>query len=563
MLFDCRGFMQKIIMSFLLLSSFIWSQTFQVGKNGAVASASKQASDVGIEVLKNGGNAVDAAIAVGFALTVVYPPAGNIGGGGFMLIHSPEGAVTAIDFREKAPHAARRDMYLDESENPVDGLSTEGALAVGVPGSVAGYEYARQHYGSLKWNELLAPAIKLAEDGFPVSYYIHEGLRDHQNLMRRFPASVDMFYPNGSVPAIGDMLRFSDLTATLKRIAKQGAEEFYRGQTARQLVKAVRDNGGIIDLWDLQHYEVKERKPINFTYRGYDIYSMPPPSSGGVCLAQILKIVEKFPLAGYGFHASQSIRIITEAERRVYANRAHFLGDPDFISVPVDYLLSAELINAMAKSIDIKKATPSHEVDHAPLPESEETTHFSVIDKDGWAVAVTTTLNSSYGSGFVAGKTGILLNNEMDDFSIKTGASNIYGLVGAEANAIQPQKRMLSSMTPTIVCRNDSLMWVFGTPGGGTIITTVAQVLINMIDYNMTLVQAVDAPRFHHQWWPDVIFIEKYSISSDMRNILKDGGYPIRERSPIGDINAIGIDWKNRNYIAVPDKRRQSAASVY
>ncbi|MCD6440563.1 MAG: gamma-glutamyltransferase [Candidatus Marinimicrobia bacterium] len=555
--------MKKIVISFLLLSSFIWAQNFQVGKNGAVASASKQASDVGIEVLKNGGNAVDAAIAVGFALAVVYPPAGNIGGGGFMLICSPEGEVTAIDFREKASRSARRDMYLDESGNPVDGWSTEGALAVGVPGSVAGYEYALQHYGSMKWNELLAPAIKLAEDGFPVSYYIHEGLRDHQKLMRRFPASVEMFYQNDSVPDIGDTLRFSDLAVTLKRIAKQGAGEFYRGRTAKRLVKAVRDNGGIIDLWDLQHYEVKERKPIRFTYRGYDIFSMPLPSSGGICLAQILKVVEQFPLAEYGFQALQSIRIITEAERRAYANRAHYLGDPDFISVPVDYLLSDELIRAMAKSIDLTKATPSCEVDHAPLPKSEETTHFSVVDKDGWAVAVTTTLNSAYGSGFVAGKTGILLNNEMDDFSIKTGMPNMYGLVGAEANAIQPQKRMLSSMTPTIVCRNDSLMWVLGTPGGGTIITTVVQVLINMIDYNMTLVQAVDAPRFHHQWLPDVIFAEKYSFSPDLIDLLQAKGYTIRKRSSIGDVNAIAVDRDNKYYIAVPDKRRQSAASVY
>jgi len=555
--------MRKIAIVILIISSVLLSQTFQVGRQGAVVSASKLASDVGIEILKKGGTAIDAAIAVGFALAVVYPPAGNIGGGGFMVIRSPDGIVTTIDFREKAPQKAHRDMYLDKTGQPVDGLSTEGVLAIGVPGSVAGYAYVHERYGTRLWRKLLAPAIDLAQKGFPVTYFIHEGLESHKELMSRFPSSLNMFYPGGETPEIGDTLRFPDLAKTLRRLAKYEWLEFYHGKIAKKIVRSVRNNGGILSEWDMRHYEVKERKPVHFTYRDYDIFSMPPPSSGGVCLAQIMKVVEQFPLSEYGFHSSTSIQLVTEAERRAYANRAHYLGDPDFIKVPLEFLIGDSLIRAMANEIDLSKATPSSGVSHSALTESEETTHFSVVDQYGWAVAVTTTLNASYGSGFVAGGTGILLNNEMDDFSIKPGFPNMYGLVGAEANAIQSQKRMLSSMTPTIVTRNDTLMWILGSPGGGAIITSVAQVLMNMIDFDMSLTDAVNAPRFHHQWLPDVIFVENYAFPPDLTAILTEKGYMVKNRSAIGDVNAIALDRNRKYYIAVPDKRRQSAASAY
>ena len=559
--------MIRLIISFLVSISILFSQTFQVGKNGVVVSASQIASDIGIEVLKQGGNAVDAAVAVGFALAVVFPEAGNIGGGGFMVIRFPDGNSTTIDYREKAPGTASRDMYLDKKGDPIEGLSTEGALSVGVPGSVAGLHLALEKYGSLPWDEVIKPAIELAEKGFPVSYYTKNGLLSHKDIMSRFPSSMEMFFPESKILESGEKFCFPDLAKTLKRIAMKGPDEFYRGKTAKNIVRSVRKYGGIISLEDMRNYKAVERKPINFSYRGYDIISMPPPSSGGICLAEILKIVEHFPLSDYGFHSSKFVQALVEAERRVYANRAYFLGDPDFVNVPVEYLISDELAANLAEDIKFDKATPSNEITHVPvvfpIQESEQTTHFSIVDKNGMAVSNTTTLNSSFGSCFVAEGTGVLLNDEMDDFSIKPGYPNIYGLVGAEANAIQPNKRMLSSMTPTIVSRNDSLMWILGTPGGATIITTVAQVIINLIDFNMDLIEAVDLPRFHHQWLPDEVFIEKYSFSKDIKDILKGKGYAISERWRIADVNAIAVDYENGYYIGVPDKRRQSAAAAY
>ena len=555
--------MRRITIILCLIGSMLFAQTFQVGNNGAVVTASKLASDVGIEIMQNGGNAVDAAIAVGFALAVVYPPAGNIGGGGFMVVRTPTGEVTTFDFRERAPQKANRDMYLDENGNPIDNLSTEGALASGVPGSVAGYAYAYEKYGSKSWQELLEPSVRLAREGYPATYYISSSLKRHQKELSEFDYTRKMFYPNGEAPEMGETVILTDLANTLERIAQKGWKEFYTGKTAREIARSVQAAGGIISEGDLKHYKVSEREPICFNYRGYDVYSMPPPSSGGVCLAQILKTVENFPLSDYGFQSSLAIQIVTEAERRAYANRAHFLGDPDFYNVPVEFLTSDSLTLSIARSIDLEKATPSQMVKHSFYPESEETTHFSVVDKNGWTVSVTTTLNGSYGSGFVAGKTGILMNNEMDDFSMKPGFPNMFGLIGAEANSIQPEKRMLSSMTPTIVTRNDSLMWILGTPGGGTIITSIAQVLMNLIDFDMNLVQAVDAPRFHHQWLPDIISVERFAFSPDLVRILEEKGYHFQIQSSIGDVNAIEMDWKSMQFIGVPDKRFQSAASAW
>ncbi len=567
MLLGCEEKMTRLIISFFVSISMLFSQSFQVGKNGVVVSASQIASDVGIEVLKQGGNAVDGAVAVGFALAVVFPEAGNIGGGGFMVIRFPDGKSTTIDYREKAPGSASRDMYLDEKGDPIEGLSTEGVLSVGVPGSVAGYYLAWEKYGSLRWDELIEPAIKLAERGFPVSYYTKRGMLSHKDIMSRFPSSMEMFFPEGKVLEIGENMCFLDLAKTLKNISVKGRDGFYSGQTAKKIVKSIRKYGGIISLEDMKNYEAVEREPINFSYRGYDIISMPPPSSGGICLAEILKTVEHFPLSDFEFHSSKFIRALVETERRVYANRAYFLGDPDFVKVPTEYLISDELTIRLAKDIRFDKATPSSEITHVPevsiMQENEQTTHFSIVDKDGMAVSNTTTLNSSFGSCFVAEGTGVLLNDEMDDFSIKPGYPNIYGLVGAEANAIQPNKRMLSSMTPTIVSRNDSLMWILGTPGGATIITSVAQVIINLIDFDMDLIKAVDLPRFHHQWLPDVVFIEQFSLSKDIKDSLEGRGYTISERGKIGDVNAIEVDYENGYYIGVPDKRRQSAAAAY
>jgi gamma-glutamyltranspeptidase/glutathione hydrolase len=557
--------MKKFVLVFLISVSILFCQPFQVAENGIVVSASKVASDIGIEIMKRGGNAVDAAVAVGFILAVVFPEAGNIGGGGFMIIRFSDGSSTAIDYREKAPSAASRNMYLGENGEPIEGLSLIGPLAVGVPGSVAGYYLAWEKYGTLPWKELIKPAIYIARDGFPTSYYIHSGLLNCKENMSKFPSTMKMFFvgDDGRVPEIGEIVCFSDLARTLRRIAKDGPEDFYKGKTAEMIVKSIQKNGGIVTLEDLEDYQAVEREPITFMYRDYEVTSMPPPSSGGICLGQILKIVEQYPLKHYGFLSIGAIQVLVEAERRVYANRAYFLGDPDLVNIPTQYLLSENTILEMIKTVDLNQATPSKEIDHIPYIEKEQTTHFSIVDKNGMAVSNTTTLNSSYGSCFVAEGTGILLNNEMDDFSIKPGFPNLYGLIGAEANAIEPNKRMLSSMTPTVVSKNDSLMWVLGTPGGATIITTIAQILINLIDFEMSLVDAVDAPRYHHQWLPDVVYIERYAFPPILRELLVKKGYKIQERGSIGDVNAIEVNWEDGYYIGVPDKRRQSAASGY
>lgn len=556
---------KKILLLVWLIAftQFNYAQTFQIGRNGVVVSASQLASQIGIEIMQDGGNAVDAAIAVGFALAVVFPEAGNIGGGGFMLIRTPTGATTMIDFREKAPLAATERMYLDERGEVIPNLSTRGALAAGIPGSVSGYELAWRKYGSLPWKKLVLPAAKIARQGFPVTYYHWKGLNSMQDEMCRFPASYNMFYPDGKVPFVGETVKHPDLAVTMQRIASNGAAEFYTGKTAQLLVESVRAAGGIFTREDLQSYQAVEREPLRFNYRGYELVTVAPPSSGGVCLAQILKIAEHFPLADWGFHSSQTIQVLVEAERRAYANRAKYLGDPDFVTVPVSVLLQPETITAMLRDIDLTRATPSQAVTAIELLESEQTTHYSVIDRAGMAVAVTTTLNTSYGSGFVAGKTGILLNNEMDDFAIKPGFANVYGLVGAEANAIAPGKRMLSSMTPTMVLRNDSLLYILGTPGGGTIITSLVQMVINLVDFRMTLQQAVYAPRFHHQWLPDEIQIEPYAFAPDLIRILTEKGYRVVTRGVIGDVNAIGVDYGNDYYWGVPDWRRQSATVAY
>jgi len=553
----------SIIFLSLLTFTISLAQPFQAGTNGVVVSSSDIACDIGINIMQKGGNAIDATVAVGFALAVCWPEAGNIGGGGFMLIRFPDGSTTAIDFREKAPAAAERNMYLDQQGNPIPHLSRIGPLAAGVPGAVAGYHLIWSKYGRLPWKALLRPAIKLAQQGILVTYYIQHGLAQKRSVMQQYPSSMQMFFPNGAIPQIGDTLQFPALANTLRTIADRGALEFYQGEIAARLAQSVQSAGGIISYADLMNYQAQERTPIRFSYRGYDIFSMPPPSSGGICLAQILKIVENFKLHAYGFQALKTVQVMVEAERYAYANRAHYLGDPDFVSIPADYLIGDSLTTHLANQIDFEKAGSSVEFDHVPAPESEQTTHFSIVDKNGMAVAVTTTLNSSYGSCFVAGETGILLNNEMDDFSLKPGFPNMYGLVGANANAIESGKRMLSSMSPTIICRNDSLFWLMGTPGGATIITTIAQVLVNLIDFDMSLRNAIIAPRFHHQWLPDKIYLEENFFSPALITKLENKGYTVGIRNSIGDVNAIQVNHQEKCYLGVPDWRRQSAVRAY
>ncbi|MFP4549077.1 MAG: gamma-glutamyltransferase, partial [Fidelibacterota bacterium] len=502
----------KILICLLIIISFVQAQTFEAGKNGVVVSASKIASDIGIQIMKDGGNSIDAAVAVSFALSVVWPEAGNIGGGGFMVIRFPDGTSTSIDYREKAPQKATEDMYLDSNGNPIPGLSTEGPMSAGVPGTVAGMALAWEKYGLLPWNKLIQPAIDLAEKGFPVTYHIYTGLKSHYDEMNQYPSTRAMFFPTEEVPAVGELIKFPDLAETLTRIAEEGADEFYRGLTALKIARSMSANGGIINYEDLKGYRAIERQPLGFSYRDYDIISMGPPSSGGICMGQILKIIENFPMGHYGYYSKDAIHKLVEAERFAYANRSKYLGDPAFVNNHSAYLLSDRLNDSLATEIKYNTAGKSPAINPVFIDESEQTTHFSIIDKNGLAVANTTTLNSSYGSAFVVEGTGILMNNEMDDFSIKPGEPNQYGLLGSEANSVQPGKKMLSAMTPTIVTKNDSLKYILGTPGGSTIITTVTQAIVNLVDFKMDIRQAVHAPRFHHQWFPDKIYFERYSL---------------------------------------------------
>ena len=494
---------------------------------------------------------------------MAWPEAGNIGGGGFMVIRFPDGTSTTIDYREKAPGKVTEDMYLDSNGNPVPGLSTEGALAAGVPGTVAGMALAWEKYGLLPWNKLLAPAIELAEYGFPVSYYIHTSLKEHYEEMNQYPTTRKMFFPFNRIPEIGETIKFPDLAETLKRIAENGADDFYRGLTALKIVKSVNKNGEIISYNDLKNYRAIEREPITFTYRGHKIISMAPPSSGGVCMGQILKILENFPMKHYGYFSKEAINKTVEAERFTYANRSKYLGDPEYANNHIEYLLSDRLNDSLATEIISGKAGKSILVKPVVIHESEQTTHFSIVDRNGLAVSNTTTINSSYGCNFVVDNTGILLNNEMDDFCIKPGVPNQFGLLGSEANSIQPNKKMLSAMTPTIITKNDSLKYILGTPGGSTIITTVTQIIINLVDFDMNLRQAVHAPRFHHQWYPDKIYFEKYSLQPELKEALLKMGYEYVERSAIGDLNGISVDSKMGIYIGVPDIRYESSVSVY
>ncbi len=498
------------------------------GEHGMVVTAHHLATDVGLEVLKKGGNAVDAAVAVGYALAVVYPMAGNIGGGGFMTIRFADGRSTFLDFRERAPLAATKGMYLDAQGKVREGASTEGYLAVGVPGSVAGLEAARSRYGKLSRAELMAPAIALARDGFTLSAADAGFLADDAERLGQDPAAAAIFLAADKSPyAAGAVLKQADLAASLAAIATGGADAFYKGAIAERIVAASSSHGGILARDDFAGYAMHERTPVSCDYRGYRIISSPPPSSGGVIICEILNILEGYPLAYLGFGSATTDHLMVEAMRYAYVDRNLALGDPDFVTNPVAALLDKGYAAKIRAKIDPDRAGVSADLKPSGFGEKNETTHYSIIDNDGTAVAVTYTLNGWFGAGVVAPGTGILLNNEMDDFTAKPGAANLYGLVQGEANAIAPKKTPLSSMSPTIVAKEGKPFMVIGSPGGPRIITITLETILNVIEHAMTIQEAIDAPRIHHQWVPDKVFVEPYALSPDTRRLLAGMGHEI------------------------------------
>ena len=509
-------------------------------KNGMVVSASPIASEVGINILKKGGNSIDAAVAVQFALAVVYPNAGNIGGGGFLVYRSANGETNTLDFREKAPERATKTMYLDPKGNPIVDKSLYGQLAAGVPGSVAGMVAAHQKYGKLKWEDLVEPAIKLASNGFKITA---RQAKELNGMKTRFAQlnPLGTALVKESKWEEGDLLTQVELAQTLKLVQKEGLKGFYEGPVADSIVAEMQRGAGIISKQDLKNYKAIWRKPITTQYKGYDIVTMPPPSSGGIALVQLLKSVEPYPLSKWGHNSDSTVQVMVEAERRVYADRATHLGDSDFYPVPKNELVADSYIKQRMSSFNWQKASLSTDINAGQIApkEHEETTHFSIVDKDGNAVSITTTLNGSYGAAVLVKGAGFLLNNEMDDFSVKPGAPNMYGLVGGEANAIAPNKRMLSSMTPTIISKNGDLFMVVGTPGGSTIITSVFQTILNVIEFNQSMQSAVAAKKFHHQWLPDQIDVEEQALDSLTQQKLKNKGYKIITRGPIGRVDAI------------------------
>jgi len=507
----------------LLLAINVFGREPVHARNGMVVAQEPLAVDAGVTVLKAGGNAVDAAVAVAFALAVTYPYAGNLGGGGFMLIRLADGRTTLIDFRERAPQAASHDMYLDASRNLTHD-SLVGWRASGVPGTVAGLELAHKKYGKKPWGDLVQPAVALAENGFPVSYNLSESLKNESDLLSQFPESKRIFLS----ARYGENLIQPELAQSLKRIRDRGASDFYRGEIAQRLIKQEQAHGGLITLEDLKRYEAIERTPLSGHYKSYDVITAPPPSSGGIGILQMLGMLEASGYEQGGAGSASSIHYVAEVMRRFYADRSEFIGDPDFVKVPVSKLLDPKYIQSRRASIDPEHATPSLQIRPGPLPpaESSETTHFNVMDREGNVVALTYTLNGGYGSGVTVPGLGFLLNNEMDDFSAKPGEPNLFGLVQGEANAIQPGKRPLSSMTPTILVSGGKPYMALGAPGGSRITNAVLQVILNVIDFHMNVQDAVDCPRFHHQWMPDELYLER-GISPDTANLLRSMGYHI------------------------------------
>ncbi len=545
-------------------------------KHAMVASVHELASQAGVDVMRAGGNAVDAAVATGFALAVVFPQAGNIGGGGFMLIRMADRTVHFLDYREKAPAAASENMYLDANGNVIENMSLVGYKAIGVPGSVAGLAQAEKEYGKLGLARVIAPAIKLAREGYPLTWEDAEDLRDHD--LARFPDSKRIFQRDGKYFEQGEILRQPELARTLERISKN-PDDFYHGDLARELAAIIQKGGGLITERDLADYQVKEREPIRGKYRGYDVISAPPPSSGGIALVETLNILEGYDLAKYGSHSAESVHLTTEAFRRAFFDRSEFLGDPDFSKIPVAQLIDKKYGAAWRDSIDPAHATPSKDLKrpaifteleqyaaaHAQpsaIREPSNTTHYSVVDAAGDAVSVTTTLNDTLGSRVTAGNLGFLLNDEMDDFASKQGVPNMYGLIQGPANAIGGGKRPLSAMTPTIVLKDGKLFMVLGAEGGPTIITTVANIMMGVIDYGQNIQEAVNAPRFHHQWLPDTLEIED-GFSPDTVRLLKSKGQAVKVSPLWGDSESIEVDPVSGERLGASDGRNNGKALGY
>ena len=542
-------------------------------ENGMVVSAQHLATDVGVDVLRKGGNAVDAAVAVGYALSVVYPAAGNLGGGGFMTVQLADGRKTFIDFREKAPLAATSNMFLDKDGNVVPELSTKSMLAVGVPGTVAGMEYVRKKYGTQTRQALIAPSIELAEKGFTLRQgdvnLLNEGTKD----FAKNPVTAPIFLKNGQPMQAGDKLVQADLAKTLRAVSQRGEDGFYKGPVADAIVKSMQAGKGLITHQDLQKYHVREMAPIECNYRGYGVVSAPPPSSGGTTICQILNTLEGYPMKELGWHSADSTHAMIEAMRHAYVDRNSYLGDPDFVKNPIARLTSKEYAGKIRAAIDPNKAGVSKDLKPGVAPhEGNNTTHYSIVDKWGNAVSVTYTLNDWFGSGLMAPGTGVLLNNEMDDFTVKVGVPNMYGLVQGEANAIAPEKRPLSSMSPTIVTKDGKPVMVVGTPGGSRIITAVLQTIVHMIDYGMNVQEAVDAPRIHQQWMPEATNIERFALSNDTRKLLEAKGHKLADAQPANHLAAIVVGapslegkpvGKNRFYGANDPRRNTGLAAGY
>lgn len=535
-----------------------------IGNQGMVSTQHFLASEIGAQVLSAGGNAVDAAVAIGFALAVVLPRAGNLGGGGFMLVYLAEEKKTiAIDYREMAPASAHPDMFLDAEGNVDKRKALFSHASAGVPGTVAGLVHAQEKYGTLPLSLVVKPAYELARNGFPVTYDLARVLAGAEHLQRNPTSLKNYFNKDGQPFVAGNVLRQQDLAWSLREIMRHGADAFYKGRIAERIVADMEANQGLITREDLASYSVREREPVTGRYRGYEVVSMPPPSSGGVHVVQLLNVLENFPVTEFGFGSAAAIHTMTEAMKWAYADRSKYLGDPDYVEVPVEQLVDKTYAKAIASAINSDHARPSSDILPGQLfdDESHDTTHFSVVDVEGNVVSNTYTLNFSFGSGITVPETGILLNNEMDDFSAKPGVPNAYGLVGAEANKVEAGKRPLSSMTPTIVFRDGEPVLVIGSPGGSRIITTVLQTLVNVIDYGMNIAEAVSAPRFHHQWQPDMLFMEP-GFSPDTVNLLQAKGHQLKQTRSMGSAQSIAIDREQSVLKGAADPRKPDARAV-